>query len=144
MEPLADDHSNDNEDVPSGVEESVTPAVTAAPKKAAVNLLERLQDFCITHGSKPPTCQHRSQNELGVTSARVYVHVNRVVVVCCCFPVPPFYLCNCCVHCSTVINAVSVLEDANAGITLRLNVPRHGKLTRFCRAVRNEKLTGLS
>ena len=55
MEPLADDHSSDGEDTPTGVEESAAPAVTAAPKKAAVSLLERLQAIRIIHGSKPPT-----------------------------------------------------------------------------------------
>ena len=47
MEPLADDHSS--------VEESAAPAVTAALKKAAMSLLERLQASRIIFGSKPPT-----------------------------------------------------------------------------------------
>ena len=41
MEPLAEDHSSDGEDTPTGVEESAAPAVTAAlhasPSKAANN-----------------------------------------------------------------------------------------------------------
>ena len=53
-----------------------------------MSLLERLQAIRIMYGSHHhhdstlPLC--RSQNELGVTSARVDVRVNRVVVVCCC------------------------------------------------------------
>ena len=57
--PLADDHSSDDgEDAPTGVEESaapVEPAVAAAPKRAAMSLLERLQPIRIIYGSKPPT-----------------------------------------------------------------------------------------
>ena len=41
-----------------------------------------------------------SQNELGVTGARVHVRVNRVGVDTCCFPVHPFHLYDCCVHSS--------------------------------------------
>ena len=58
MEPLADDHSSDSDDAPTGVEESVAPAapaVAAAPKRAAMSLLERLQAIRIIYGSKPPT-----------------------------------------------------------------------------------------
>ena len=58
MEPLADDHSSDSDDAPTGVEESAAPAapaVAAAPKRAAMSLLERLQAIRIMHGSKPPT-----------------------------------------------------------------------------------------
>ena len=57
MEPLADDHSSDSDDAPTGVEESVlpaAPAVAAAPKRAAMSLLERLQAIRIIYGSKPP------------------------------------------------------------------------------------------
>ena len=95
MEPLADDHRSDGEDTPTGVEESAAPAapaVAAPPKRAAMSLLERLQPIRIIFGSSLSGCHHhdstlplcRSQNELGVTSARVHVRVNRVVVVCCC------------------------------------------------------------
>ena len=59
MEPLADDHSSDDgEDAPTGVEESAAPAapaVAAAPKRAAMSLLERLQAVRTKYGSKPPT-----------------------------------------------------------------------------------------
>ena len=58
MEPLADDHSSDSDDAPTGVEESAAPAapaVAAAPKRAAMSLLERLQAIRIVRGSKPPT-----------------------------------------------------------------------------------------
>ena len=58
MEPLADDHSSDGEDTPTSVEESATPAapaVAAAPERAAMSLLERLQAIRITYGSKPPS-----------------------------------------------------------------------------------------
>ena len=58
MEPLADDHSSDDEDAPTGVEESAAPAapaVAAAPERAAMSLLERLQAIRIIYGSKPPT-----------------------------------------------------------------------------------------
>ena len=51
-EPLADDHK------PTGVEESaapVSPAVAAAPERAAMSLLERLQAIRIIYGSKPPS-----------------------------------------------------------------------------------------
>ena len=47
VEPLVDDHSSDDgEDAPTGVEESAAPAapaVAAAPKRAAMGQLERLQ-----------------------------------------------------------------------------------------------------
>ena len=58
MVPLADDHSSDSDDAPNGVEESAAPAapaVAAAPKRAAMSLLERLQAIRIIYGSKPPT-----------------------------------------------------------------------------------------
>ena len=54
MEPLPDDHSSDSDDAPNGVEESA-PAVAAAPERAAMSLLERLQAIRIIYGSKPPT-----------------------------------------------------------------------------------------
>ena len=34
LEPLADDHSSDSDDAPTGVEESAAPAVAAAPKRS--------------------------------------------------------------------------------------------------------------
>ena len=40
MEPLADDHSSDSDDAPTGIEESAAPA---APKRTVMSLLERLQ-----------------------------------------------------------------------------------------------------
>ena len=43
----------------------------------------------------------RSLNELGVTSARACPRQS-FVVVCCCFPVRPFYPYNCCVHSSRI------------------------------------------
>ena len=56
---LADDHSSDDgEDAPTGVEESAAPAapsVAAAPKRAAMSLLERLQAIRIIYGSTPPS-----------------------------------------------------------------------------------------
>ena len=58
MEPLADDHSSDSDDAPTGVEESAAPAapaVAAAPKRAAMSLLERLQAIRIIYGSTPPS-----------------------------------------------------------------------------------------
>ena len=58
MEPLADDHSSDSDDAPTGVEESAAPAapaVAAAPESATVSLLERLQAIRIIFGSKPPS-----------------------------------------------------------------------------------------
>ena len=61
LESLADDHSSDGEDAPTGVEESaapgapVAPAVVAAPERAAMSLLERVQAIRIIFGSKPPT-----------------------------------------------------------------------------------------
>ena len=55
MEPLADDHSSDDgEDAPTGVEEAAAPAVSAAPKREAMSLLERLHAIRIIYGSKPP------------------------------------------------------------------------------------------
>ena len=54
-EPLADDHSSDDEDAPTGVEESAAPAVAAAPERAAMSLLERLQAIRVMYGSKPPS-----------------------------------------------------------------------------------------
>ena len=56
MEPLADDHSSDSDDAPTGVEESAAPAapaVAAAPKRAAMSLLERLQAIRVIYGSTP-------------------------------------------------------------------------------------------
>ena len=65
LEPLADDHSSDGEDTPTGVEESAAPAVAAAPERAAMSLLERLQAIRITHGTTHnPEQQHRSPDEL--------------------------------------------------------------------------------
>ena len=55
MEPLADDHSIDSDDAPTGVEAPAAPKVAAAPKRAAMSLLERLQAIRIIYGSKPPT-----------------------------------------------------------------------------------------
>ena len=58
MEPLADDHSSDGEDTPTGVADSATPAapaVAAAPERGAMSLLERLQAIRIIYGSKPPS-----------------------------------------------------------------------------------------
>ena len=59
VESLADDHSSDDgEDAPAGVEESAAPAapaVAAAPKRAAMSLLERLQAIRIIYGSTPPS-----------------------------------------------------------------------------------------
>ena len=58
MEPLADDHSSDSDDAPTGVEESAAPAapaVAAATKRAAMSLLERLQAIRIIYGSTPPS-----------------------------------------------------------------------------------------
>ena len=58
MEPLADDHSSDSNDAPTGVVESAAPAapaVAAAPKRAAMSLLERLQAIRIIFGSTPPS-----------------------------------------------------------------------------------------
>ena len=56
MEPLADDHNSDSDDAPAGVEESAAPAapaVAAAPKRAAMSLLERLQGIRIKNVSTP-------------------------------------------------------------------------------------------
>ena len=58
VEPLADDHSSDGEDAPTGVEESAAPAapaVAAATKRAAMSLLERLQAIRIIFGSTLPS-----------------------------------------------------------------------------------------
>ena len=55
MEPLADDHSSVDEDVPTGVEKSAAPAVAFAPERAAMSLLERLQAIRIMYGSKRPS-----------------------------------------------------------------------------------------
>ena len=58
MEPLADDHSSDGEDTPTGVEEPAVPAapaVAAALKRAAMSLQERLQSIRIIFGSTPPS-----------------------------------------------------------------------------------------
>ena len=43
IEPLADDHSSDSDDAPTGVEES------------AMSLLERLQAVRVIYGSTPPS-----------------------------------------------------------------------------------------
>ena len=54
---LADDHSSDSDDAPTGVEESAAPAapvvVAVAPKRAAMSLRERLQAIRIKYGSTP-------------------------------------------------------------------------------------------
>ena len=42
LEPLADHHSSDGEDTPTGVEEAAR-AVAAAPKRTSMSFLERLQ-----------------------------------------------------------------------------------------------------
>ena len=46
MEPLADDHSSDSDDAPTGVEESAAPASSCRCSKEAIRII---------HGSKPPT-----------------------------------------------------------------------------------------
>ena len=99
LEPLADDHSSDSDDAPTGVEESAAPAApaaAAAPKRAAMSLRERLQEhttimtaLCLCVVRKMKGVVHNPGPgepgyELSVTSARVHVRVNRVVVVCCC------------------------------------------------------------
>ena len=53
LEPLADEHSSDGEDAPTGVEESAAPAAPAVAEGAAMSLLERLQ--AIRYGSTPPS-----------------------------------------------------------------------------------------
>ena len=52
LEPLADDHSSDSDDAPTGVEESAAPA---APKRTVMSLLERLQAIRIIYGSTIPS-----------------------------------------------------------------------------------------
>ena len=52
VEPLADDHSSDSDDAPTGIEESAAPA---APKRTVMSLLERLRAIRIIYGSKPPS-----------------------------------------------------------------------------------------
>ena len=91
LEPLADDHSSDAEGAPTDWCRVVsgTSGTSGCHCSRAANH---------HHDSTLPLC--RSQNELGVTSARVHVRVNRVVVVCCCFPAHPFCLCNNCVQSS--------------------------------------------
>ena len=49
VEPLADDHSSDDG------EDALAPAVAAAPKRAAMSMLERLQAIRIIYGSTPPS-----------------------------------------------------------------------------------------
>ena len=65
-----------------------------------------LLSFVHTAAQNADSPQHRTagwrfidwQNELGVTSARVLVRVNRVVVVCCCFLIHPFLPLFPCLH----------------------------------------------
>ena len=102
VEPLADDHSSDGEDTPTGVEESAVPAapaVGAAPERAAMSLLERLKAIRIflrlqatnATASLPPcrawkeSCGAQSGYQVSVTNAPVRVRVNRVDVDTCCF-----------------------------------------------------------
>ena len=57
LESVADDHSRDDEDAPTGVEKSAAPAVAATPERAAMSQLERLQAIRFLYGSKLPTRQ---------------------------------------------------------------------------------------
>ena len=100
MEPLADDHSSD---APTGVEESAAPAapaVAAAPKRAAMSLLERLQAIRIKNGEHTTNvtalCLCVVRKLSSASPARAHVRV-------CCFHVHPFHLCLCCVHLSSPI-----------------------------------------
>ena len=54
---LADHHSSDSGDAPTGFEESAAPAASSCrcSKRAAMSLLERLQAIRIMHGSTPPS-----------------------------------------------------------------------------------------
>ena len=98
VEPLADDHcSDDGEDAPTGVEESAAPAapaVAAAPQRAAMSLLERLQAIRIIYGSTAtnvtaslPLC--RSHRKKAVVhnpgpGARVSAHRHQRLCSCSC------------------------------------------------------------
>ena len=97
MEPLADDHSSDSDDAPTGIEEVfvVTLFLNSLTMCAAVSE-EAASDILVgrSHASGAGLVRDtRAANwstqpqpgcELGVTSARVHVRVDRVVVVCRC------------------------------------------------------------
>ena len=97
MEPLADDHSSDSDDAPTGIEEvfvvtlflnSLTMCAAVSEEAASDILVGRshasgaglVRDTRAANWSTQPQPGY----ELGVTSARVHARVNRVVVVCCC------------------------------------------------------------
>ena len=97
MEPLADDHSSDSDDAPTGIEEvfvvtlflnSLTMCAAVSEEAASDILVGRshasgaglVRDTRAANWSTQPQPGY----ELGVTSPRVHVRVNRVVVVCCC------------------------------------------------------------
>ena len=87
MEPLADDHSSNGEDTSTGVEESAAPpapAVAAAPERAAMSLLERLQAIRIFF---------RYQTTIMTALC---------LCVACTASIASLYLCNCCFHSSPV------------------------------------------
>ena len=69
MEPLADDHSSDSDDAPTGVEESAAPAapaVAAAPKRAAMSLLRG----CTQSVSYSVASHHRDSISASVSLAK--------------------------------------------------------------------------
>ena len=99
MEPLADDHSSDGEDAPTGVEESAAPAapaVAAAPEQQTTIMTPLC--FCVARKMR-----------LASPARACMSRVNRVVVVCCCFHVHQFHLCTCCVHLSSRLSPVQSL-----------------------------------
>ena len=55
MEQLADNHSSDSDDAPTESAAKAAPAVAAAPKRAAMSLLERPQAIRIIYGNTPPS-----------------------------------------------------------------------------------------
>ena len=97
MEPLADDHSSDSDDTPTGIEEvlvvtlflnSLTMCAAVSEEAASDILVGRSHATGAGLVRDPRAANWSTQPqpgyELGVTSPRAHVRVNRVVVVCCC------------------------------------------------------------
>ena len=98
MEPLADDHSSDSDDTPTGIEESAAPA---APKRTVMSLLERLQAIRITSPEQATImtalclCVLRKMRTASPARACMSASIallSFVFVVACSWPVPSLAL----------------------------------------------------
>ena len=146
LEPLADDHSSDGEDAPTGVEESAAPAVAAAPEQQTAFMTALCHCVARKMSSASPAraCMSASIASLSFVAASLPIHSICVIVVSILHVFRQFHrlhlergqITN-----ATAINAVPVLEDVHAGTTqewsLQLNVPQHEKTHQFLTCSKN-------